>query len=216
MPKVVPSGPPTPREEARRARLDVYRQHVLDAAERVFAEHGFEAAKLQDISHAAGVSMGTIYGVFPGKNELLDAILDGRGREFLALAQGVVSRAEPPLETLLRLSEAYIDYFLDHRPFLMMHLREGRAWVLSPGGDARDRAATWSTIHELQAGIFRQGIEAGVFVDEDPSFLAKTFSALDQVVLADWAANGMRLDRAELIRRLQGLVGRTFAFAAEK
>lgn len=209
MSKIVPEVA-SARDAARQARLDVYRQHILDAAERVFAERGFEAAKLQDISHQAGVSMGTIYGVFPGKNELLDAILEARGREFLALAEEVVARDEAPLATLLRLAEAYIDYFLEHRSFLMMHLREGRAWVLSPDGEARDRAAIWSTIHALQAGIFRRGIELGVFVAEDPGFLAKAFSALDQVVLADWAADGMRRDRDDLIRRLQSLVRRTF------
>lgn len=209
MAKIVPEVA-SARDAARQARLDVYRQHILDAAERVFAERGFEAAKLQDISHQAGVSMGTIYGVFPGKNELLDAILEARGREFLALAEEVVARGDAPLETLLRLAEAYIDYFLEHRSFLMMHLREGRAWVLSPDGEARDRAAIWSTIHALQADIFRRGIEQGVFVAEDPGFLAKAFSALDQVVLADWAADGMRRDRDDLIRRLQSLVRRTF------
>src|SRR5690348_3886717 len=52
---------PRPRDEARRARTDVYRQHVVEAAERVFAERGFETAKLQEISRLAGLSMGTIY-----------------------------------------------------------------------------------------------------------------------------------------------------------
>jgi len=49
-----------PRDEARRARTGVYRSHILEAAEQVFAERGFAAAKLQDISRLAGLSMGTI------------------------------------------------------------------------------------------------------------------------------------------------------------
>jgi hypothetical protein len=40
----------------------------------------------------------------------------------------------------------------------------------------------------------RRGVTAGAFVDEDPAFLAKAFSALDQVPLADWA-DGMKLPR---------------------
>jgi hypothetical protein len=63
-------------------------------------------------------------------------------------------------------------------------------------------------IHELQAGIFRRGIAAGVFVDEDPGYLAKTFSAMDQVLLADWVATGMQASREQLVRRLTATVER--------
>ena len=55
----------------------MYRQHILDAAERVFADRGYETAKVQDISALAGLSMGTIYAVFPGKLDLFTAILEG-------------------------------------------------------------------------------------------------------------------------------------------
>src|SRR5438128_1206027 len=121
-----------PRHEARQARTDVYRQHILDAAERVFADRGFAAAKVQDISKLAGLSMGTIYAIFPSKEELLTAILDGRGRELLALAHAVAERRLSPRAALHALSEAYIGYFVAHPHFLRMHLREGTSWVLGP------------------------------------------------------------------------------------
>src|ERR1700746_3983178 len=89
-----------PREEARRARTDVYRQHVFEAAEQVFAERGFEAAKLQDISRRAGLSMGTIYAIFPGKTDLYRAILEERGRELLTLARQVATPDRPAREAL--------------------------------------------------------------------------------------------------------------------
>src|SRR5215470_4076450 len=90
--------PRTPRDEARRARTDVYRQHVFEAAEQVFAERGFEAAKLQDISRRAGLSMGTIYAIFPSKTDLFRAILEERGRELLTLARQVATPDRPPHE----------------------------------------------------------------------------------------------------------------------
>src|SRR5215510_9039900 len=89
-----------PRDDARRARTDVYRQHVFEAAERVFAERGFEAAKLQEISRLAGLSMGTIYAIFPSKTELHRAILEERGRELLTLARAVVTTDRPAREAL--------------------------------------------------------------------------------------------------------------------
>jgi AcrR family transcriptional regulator len=199
-----------PRHEARQARNDVYRQHIFAAAEQVFAERGFDAAKVQDVSKLAGLSMGTIYAIFPSKEELCRAILEERGRELLQVAREVAGRKAPPRDALRALSAAYVTYFLAHPNFLRMHLRAGTSWVLGPGAAADNRVQLWREIHELQADIFRRGIRAGVFIDEEPGYLAKLYSAMDQVLLADWVAGGMRTDGEELVRRLNGLAERAF------
>lgn len=195
-------------DKARQVRNELYREHIVDAAEAVFAERGFDSAKLQDISRLAGVSMGTIYAIFPGKEDLFRAILDERGRQLLEVARdGAQSHADPRV-ALERLVEAYIDYFIAHPNFLRMHLRLGTSWVLGPTMGSQGQVQLWAEIHALQADLMRRGIAARVFVDEDPAFLAKIFSALDQVLLADWVAGGMKAERTDLIARMQALVGR--------
>jgi AcrR family transcriptional regulator len=195
-------------DKARQARNDLYREHILDAAEAIFAERGFESAKLQEISARAGVSMGTIYAIFPGKEDLFRGILDRRGQQMLQVARDGAHGDPDPRVALDRLIEAYIDYFIAHPNFLRMHLRLGTSWVLGPAIGSPGQVQLWSEIHALQAELMRSGIAAGVFVEEDPAFLAKIFSALDQVLLADWVAGGMTADRGELIARMRGLVDR--------
>ena len=202
-----------PRDEARRARTGVYRSHIVEAAEQVFAERGFAQAKLQDISRLAGLSMGTIYAIFPSKTALYRTILEERGRELLELARQVAGRKAPPAEALDALSTLYIDYFVSHPAFLRMHLRAGTSWAIAPSG-TEAQVQHWRDIHALQADIFRRGIAAGVFIDEDPAYLARLFSALDQVLLADWVASGMKADRDALVRRLRSQVERSFRRAA--
>ena len=198
-----------PREEARRARDEVYRQHVLEAAEQVFAVRGFEAAKLQEISAKVGLSMGTIYSVFPGKQELFEALVQMRGEELLTVARAAATRGRPPLDALVALGEAYVDYFIAHPDFLRMQVGASVSWAIGPGSTPT-RMQFWREIHDLQAAIFRDGVARGVFVDEDPAFLAKLFSAIDEVLLADWVATGMTADRATLVTRLRTLVVRSF------
>ena len=198
-------------DKARQARNDLYRQHILEAAEEVFAERGFDSAKLQDISRLAGVSMGTIYAVFPGKEDLFRAILAERGRELLQVARDGAHSHDDPRAALDGLIAAYIDYFIDHPNFLRMHVRLGTSWVLGPTLRSQGQVELWAEIHDLQAELMRRGVAAGVFVDEDPAFLAKIFSALDQVVLADWVASGMKAARADLIARMQKLIARVIA-----
>lgn len=200
----------TTRDAVRQARNEVYRRHILEAAEQVFADHGFEAAKLQQISKLAGLSMGTIYGVFPGKTEILDALLEDRGREILEQAKAAADDAKDPLAALDGLIQLYVGYFVEHPHFLRMHLRQGTSWVISPATGANGRAAIWSEIHALHARVFEDGIAAGVFVDEDPGFLAKLFSAMDQVLLSDWEARGMKESAAKLAERLRAMVTRAF------
>lgn len=203
-------------DKAREARNELYREHVLDAAEQVFADHGFESAKLQDISKQAAVSMGTIYAVFPGKEELFRGILDRRGRQMLDVARAGVESDTDPRVALDRLIEGYIDYFIAHPSFLRMHLRLGTSWVLGPAVGSPGQVQLWADIHALQSELMRRGIAAGVFVDDDPAFLAKIFSALDQVLLADWVAGGMQASRDELVARFRRLVGRVIVADAAR
>jgi AcrR family transcriptional regulator len=198
-----------PRDEARRARTDVYRQHIFEAAERVFAERGFENARLQEISKLAGLSMGTIYAIFPSKTDLHRAILEERAQELLGLARDVAARDASPRAALDALIELYVGWFVAHPGFLRMHLRAGTSWALTPPGTA-DQVRHWQDIHALQAEIFRRGIASGDFVDEDPAYLARLFSAMDQVLLAAWVAGGMTADRAALVGRLRSQVERSF------
>lgn len=202
-----------PREEARKARNEVYRAHILEVAEEVFADRGFDAAKLQEISERARLSMGTIYAVFASKEELFQAILDDKGAELLRLVREVAARDDAPLAQLHALMEAYIDYFVAHPSFLRMHLRAGTSWVVSPDSNTESRALVWREVHALQAEIFRRGIAAGVFIDDDPAFLARLFSAMDQVVLADWAAGEMKESRDHLLGKLRAIVERSFCRA---
>jgi len=51
------------------------RQAILDAALTVFAEHGYEAARLDDVAAHAGVAKGTLYLYFKDKQALFAALV---------------------------------------------------------------------------------------------------------------------------------------------
>src|SRR5262247_4151427 len=54
----------------------VRRDHILDAATRVFAARGFNVATVRDVAREAGVADGTIYNYFENKDALLFGIFD--------------------------------------------------------------------------------------------------------------------------------------------
>ena len=65
-------GPPAPAWQW--ARTEQTRSDLLAAAREVFAEQGYTCAKVTDIAARAGLSVGSIYHHFGGKNELYLAL----------------------------------------------------------------------------------------------------------------------------------------------
>lgn len=65
---------PAPRPRADAARN---RERILEVAEQVFADRGISAT-LNDIAHAAGVGVGTVYRKFPHKTALIEELIDAK------------------------------------------------------------------------------------------------------------------------------------------
>ncbi len=73
------------------------RREILDAAERLFTEKGFDRTSISDIQSEVGISRGTLYYHFKSKEEILnELIVRTTGREF-AEARAVVERKEIPV-----------------------------------------------------------------------------------------------------------------------
>jgi AcrR family transcriptional regulator len=52
------------------------KKQILDAAERVFSEHGFDKARMDDIVQESGLSKGALYWYYKSKNAIIRALLD--------------------------------------------------------------------------------------------------------------------------------------------
>jgi AcrR family transcriptional regulator len=57
------------------------RRQIMDGARRMFLAQGFDAASMNEIARAAGVSKGTLYVYFKSKEELFEAIVEAQCRE---------------------------------------------------------------------------------------------------------------------------------------
>jgi AcrR family transcriptional regulator len=199
-----------PKENARRAREGLYRQLILDAAERIFAENGFDDAKIEEIAAASGLSLGTLYSVFAGKPDVMRAVHETRNREILERS-AAAAEAAGPLEALLAAVDASVDFFVGHPDYLRIHLRGGHAWGLAGAGTrSRSQAHAWDEGIDLYSGIFERGIALGIFHPGSPRLLARMAIALQQVQLADWVEQGMQPAPAELVAQMHTRLRRAF------
>jgi AcrR family transcriptional regulator len=111
--------------ETRRSRLKSDRRSkLLAAAERLIAERGYLAVRLEDIGSAAGVSGPAIYRHFPNKEALLVELLVGISTRLLAGAQAVVA-ASPDVDAAVHgLVEFHLDFALGEPDLIRIQDRD--------------------------------------------------------------------------------------------
>jgi AcrR family transcriptional regulator len=80
--------PPAERADAARNR-----RRILAAAARILASRGVDGLSMDEVAHAAGVGVGTVYRRFGDRAGLVYAVIDDREREF----QAAFLQGPPPL-----------------------------------------------------------------------------------------------------------------------
>jgi AcrR family transcriptional regulator len=83
------SGKHRPKTQAERTAET--RTRLIEAAEKIFARDGFQAAKLEEIASEAGYTRGALYANFESKEELFIALIGHETERRMAIAQSVVS-----------------------------------------------------------------------------------------------------------------------------
>jgi len=86
------------------------RRQIVEGARTIFLQHGFDAASMNDIARAAGVSKGTLYVYFDNKEQLFAAIVR---EECLAHAEGAFALDPQDHDVegrLKRLGTAYVEF----------------------------------------------------------------------------------------------------------
>jgi len=100
------------------------RSQLIAAAERLVAERGYLAVRLEDIGAAAGVSGPAIYRHFPNKEALLVELLVGISTRLLAGATDVVTRADDPSSALDGLVDFHLDFALGESDLIRIQDRD--------------------------------------------------------------------------------------------
>jgi AcrR family transcriptional regulator len=99
-------GAPPPRAarkptRARKVEPEARRQAILDAALHVFAERGFEAARLDDVAARAGVAKGTLYLYFRDKEALFEELVRGAVSPIIEAVSKAASAPDVPASAIL-------------------------------------------------------------------------------------------------------------------
>jgi TetR/AcrR family transcriptional regulator, acrAB operon repressor len=182
------------RARRRAARRAENRTEILDAAERVFGEHGIRDGSLRQIALLSGFSTAAIYLFFENKQHLLSETLTRRGVELVGALQTVAESDLAPLDKLHRIVDVAVAFFEARPDFrrLLRHITGGSTIVGSALAQYAGEGRTdddFVKAMNLIAGIVGDGQRAGEIREGDAGAIARLYSVLinEHVLLA---ANG--------------------------
>jgi len=189
-----------------RAEMEETRATLLATARRFFAEHGYAAAPMDDLTAQAGLTRGALYHHFGDKKGLLAAVVAQMDAELDVRLQAISARAEDPWEGFRARCHAYLEMALEPE-IQRIVLRDARA-VLGGATPESQRHCVAS-----MQGLLETLIQRGVVAHADAQALASLiYGSLAEA--AFWIAEGddgdARLARASaaLDLLLRGLLAR--------
>ena len=140
------------------------RTRILDAAIRVFAEHGYHEARVGDIAEDAGVAHGLLYHYFASKDDVLRTIFVENWGQLIARFRAVAVANEPAGEKLEGIAKILLRTWRNDPALVTVMVREvARSHQLQDRVDeVREAFAIVQRIVEegQAAGVFRRDVDA--------------------------------------------------------
>ncbi len=107
-----------------RPRAEWRQEEILEAAARLFAEHGYADGDTQALADTLGVGKGTLYRYFPSKEALFLAAVDRLMRQLVEHVQAAAAPAADPLERVGVAVRAFLSFCAERPEFVELLIQE--------------------------------------------------------------------------------------------
>jgi AcrR family transcriptional regulator len=163
--------------QARPRRLPATRRRalILDAARAVFAEHGFDAASMEEVARRASITKPVIYQHFASKRALFRELIEDAGRELARTIAEATEDLEAPKARLWSGIEAFFAFVHQHRA----------AWLVLFGPGVYRDAEFQDVVVEIELAIADEVARA---ITGAPSERERRLAARALIGLANGAA----------------------------
>ncbi len=161
---------------------EVRRKQILSAAERVFAQKGFQESTISEVAREAGVSDATIYEYFSTKEELLFSIpgeTARRGKENLEALLKMVRGAANKLRGIIYHYLTFYETHPDYAAVAMLILKQNRKFLETEAyNDVRE-------LSRLMIDIIEDGISSGEFKSDTNPYMVRAviLGAIEHMVI---------------------------------
>ncbi|AIQ57958.1 TetR/AcrR family transcriptional regulator [Paenibacillus borealis] len=145
---------------------EIRRNEILDAAEELFGQKGFDGTSTGDILGKVGIARGTLYYHFKSKEDIMDALIERTNANILGAAQHIAAdKSIPVIDRILRVVMALnISGGGGSSTEIMEHIHKPQNALMHQ----KIQKAIISGVPPILTPIICEGIEQGIFNTQYP------------------------------------------------
>ena len=191
-----------PRKERERNR---HRDEIIEAAKKLFLQKGFHIVTVEEIAQEAEFSVGKLYSIFRGKDELYQAVLIKLVQDFMDEFEKRVMFGKSPVDSIKALIEMRIGMFDGNRSFVKEFLESTPAGHIDPRNGLPDVCNVFYDryINGLKE-VFEQGMDDGIFCRMDPLYAALALEGIFNSFMVYWSRHEPDEPLEARVERLAG------------
>jgi AcrR family transcriptional regulator len=183
----------TRREREKQARFDA----ILDAAERVFSDKGYDRSSMDDIARTASLSRALLYVYFKDKAAIQRGIMLRAGQSLCRRFEQARDTATTGQAQISAMGVAYWRFYVEEPDYFSALTKASTAMTEADEQQAQDMLCSKSELMDLMVGAIRLGLTDGTLNRErisDPEQTALYLrGALHGVILLCQSEIGERL-----------------------
>jgi len=174
------------------------RQLILDAAVRVFADHGYHGSRVADIAGDAGVAHGLLYHYFASKEDVLRTIFTENWGQLIVRFRAIEDSAQPAPDKLEGIAKTLLRTWRNDPALVTVMVRE-----VARSQHVQGQVAEVEEAFAIVRRIIEEGQAAGVFRRDVDARLASwiVYGGLEEV-LTGWVL-GQLPDSEEDVARAE-------------
>lgn len=183
---------------------EVRRNEILDMAEELFNEQGYDGTSTNDILKKVGIARGTLYYHFESKEAIMDGIIDRYNKKVIEAAQAIAGRKEIPVIERLLMAITSLNVSGSVSEELMTHIHKPQNALMHQ----KIQKVLLTEITPILTSIIQDGIEEKIFHTAYPYESVEMLLVYATTIFDDGT---MELTKEEQSQRMKA-----FAFNAER
>ncbi len=152
-------------------------QDILQAAGDIFIARGFEAASMDAVAKAAGVSKATVYAHFHSKDDLFAAIVGQVSGRLTAEIRAVMEARLPLRQSLTRIGRKFLEVLTDQRRIRIFRMMMAQVDRFPELGRVFYRAGPM-VMQDCMAGFLEEAAAGGTLEISSSGLAARQFLSL--------------------------------------
>jgi len=135
------------------------RNEIIDAAEELFGQKGFDGTSTNDILEKVGIARGTLYHHFKSKEEIMDSLIERYSVRLLGTAQEIAKdKSIPVVERIIRVVMA-LNLNGGSSKEIMEHIHKPQNALMHQ----KIEKVIINGVTPILTGIIHEGIQQGLF-----------------------------------------------------